>query len=345
MGSKTSPDIGEIYTYTNYDVSGIQVDISHISEIEVNYCDGAGGESYDYSGGSGGRAENVIIDVSNENNLYIWVAEDEYGRYNGERLSLRGDGAGSTEISFSDQREGDTSDAPVLVGAGGGAGGAGDPYDGCDGARGGGAGGTNDPQGGSGTSTEGEDGHGYIDSRSIISGGSTTTGGGSSSDTNGEVKITYGVNWDKIATYGSAWSDTLDDGDAPEGNAGNAVRSDFTVTEDPPTGEIIENNTDHDQFISTDIICKVEGGDSGDAFCKVQLYDKSDNFIENIAIAQLNTILSGVIDDSDEQIMIRQQLGFIIPSGYGYEYGVTELNNGVVDITREYKYDLYSKKA
>lgn len=207
---------GDTITYTydsdlddNIDLIPEQEDVSSVDQATVEYCDGAGGSSGDTTvAGTGGRVENATIDLSNKDTLYIFVAGLRFGRYDG--LADAGiSGGGSTEITFSDTNQTDSSDEPFLVASAGGgsgwdSGGFNDANSnggarGGDGFGGGGAGeGVAPPVGGDGAADSndtGSDGDGAIDdqNRGLVSGGTTITGGGSGPDTNAEVRISYGV--------------------------------------------------------------------------------------------------------------------------------------------------------
>lgn len=196
---------GDTITYT-YSGSKVSEDISSIGEITIDYIDGAGGgDGTTGTGRSGGRAENITVDVSSYNSLSIWVAQPDngigeggWGRFdggNGDGAFNTGGGGGSSEVAFPDQETGNN-DAPAIAGSGGAQGANGDnSLEGGGGARGGTStdfsdgNGTPPPQGGSSSSHAGE---GYINSNmSEVSGGSTTTGGGSSFNTEGEIQISY----------------------------------------------------------------------------------------------------------------------------------------------------------
>jgi hypothetical protein len=203
---------GDVINYTfnnntdsNRNLIPQKEDVTAVDEAIVNFCDGAGGQSFGTNGGSGGRVENATIDVSSQSILYIWVADfKEVGRYKGGRgFSTRaGIGGGSTEISFSSSNQADSSDEPFLVASGGGGGGNGS-FDGNGGAREGvgetsvsgldGAG-IAPPKGGS-PGNNSPDGQGGIDdqNRGLVSAGTTITGGGSGQDTNGEIQIEYKI--------------------------------------------------------------------------------------------------------------------------------------------------------
>lgn len=184
-------------------------DISSVDTATVDYCYSAGGISNISDGGSGGAVENVEIDVSSHDTLYIFVSSGSRGRYRGR--SSFGSG-GSTEVTFSDTNATDSSDEPFLVGAGGGGSGYEEifnPFAGTiSGSEGGGRGGsgvggggdgegTPPPLGGDGApddSTSAGDGDGAVDDESrgyITDGGTTIKGGGSPPNGDGEVQITY----------------------------------------------------------------------------------------------------------------------------------------------------------
>jgi hypothetical protein len=127
---------GDTITFTfngNTDANGNlipqQEDISSIDEITVDRCDGAGGSNDEEPGGSGGRVENTVVDVSNFDTLYIWVGEKgtqgnvPLGRYDGEKFGSEASGAGSTEIAFVNTDSTDSADEPFIVAAAGGGGG------------------------------------------------------------------------------------------------------------------------------------------------------------------------------------------------------------------------------
>jgi len=177
-------------------------DISDIARITIEYIDAAGGEGGDNNGStSGGRVENVDVDVSDEDTLYIWVSTQPEGRYGGGRTSFSFLGGGSTEVAFIPTVREDSDDEPFIAGAGGGGGGASTGFfgkGGSGGARGGGgaanAVGTPPPQGGDGAPRDGSGtaGDGAVENRAeILDAGTTIKGGGSAPDTDGEVKITY----------------------------------------------------------------------------------------------------------------------------------------------------------
>lgn len=186
--------VGDTITYT-YSGSRVSEDVSSVDLITVVYCSGAGGGGSN-AGGDGGLAEDVDINVSDVDTLYLWVADygsnSTWGRFDGGAGDASGPGSGSTEIALPSQLTG-TNDAPLLVGAGGGKGADGF-FDGGGGARGGvgvndGAG-TPPPQGGGQNNTA----DGYINSSlSRVSGGTTTAGGGGSGPDGetGEIQITY----------------------------------------------------------------------------------------------------------------------------------------------------------
>lgn len=225
MGTSTAPADGEIYTYTYLDGTSVQIDVSGIDEITIHYIDGAGGGNSKLSnGGSGGKVEDAVVDVSEKDYIYLWVGQaggdngagyTPQGRYNGgDDTADVGGGGASTEISFSNTSATDSSDESHIAGAGGGAGG-GDkvgapPEDlaGSGGARAGtgynNAEGTGQPYGGDGNlDADGGDGEGHVaDITEVTNSGTTTTGGGSGSGTDGEIKIEYtgGVGLPTVAT-------------------------------------------------------------------------------------------------------------------------------------------------
>lgn len=178
-------------------------DISNITSITVEYIDGSGGKSDETSGGSGGRVENVVVDVTGYDTLYIWVGGTRWGRYGPGTSFSSGNGGPSSEISFESTDQYDTDDAPVIAGVGGGGGSWGVDYSeaersGNGGSRGGSgndfAEGSPPPLGGDGGPIDGypTDGEGFVDDRPIITdSGNTIKGGGSGSDTEGEIKISY----------------------------------------------------------------------------------------------------------------------------------------------------------
>jgi len=215
--------VGDTITYTyvdNFNSTGHiepqSEDISSIDKIKVEYCEGAGGSDEAVSnGGGGGRIDNVTVDVSSKNTLFIFVAGHDTsgrawrGRYNGG--NGLGYGGGSSEISFDSSHpfENDNdADLPFLVGAGGGGsgstegGGFADPS-GSGGAREGQSAGNGSPGGGfapplggdgSSTSTPGEGGEAAVDDQNrgfIIDSGTSIKGGGPANGGNGEIKITY----------------------------------------------------------------------------------------------------------------------------------------------------------
>lgn len=202
---------GDTITYTYSDGTSVSEDVSNVDEAVVDYCYSAGGELVGgSSGGSGGAVENVKIDLSTKDTLYLWVSGGSGdGRYEGE--TFYGDGGGSTEIAFVDTDNTDTDDADFLVGAGGGGGGWEEgAFD--DGAGGGARGGTSydsaledaepaqgiaPPQGGDGavnSFSSGSDGDGAVDDQNrgyIIDSGTATVGGGSGQNQDGEIQISY----------------------------------------------------------------------------------------------------------------------------------------------------------
>jgi len=189
-------DDGETVTYTYTDGTSDLESTSQVQEMIIEYIDGAGGESTtDASGGSGARVENVVVDISNESLVYLWVSGGTTeGRYEGgPGNAFSGYGAGSAEVSFSSDAQGDTPNADVLAGAGGGGG----ADDGDGGAREGspGAFGQGDPFGGDGGGFgfSGQDGFAYVDTlrNVVIEDGNQIDGGGSGPETDGEIRITY----------------------------------------------------------------------------------------------------------------------------------------------------------
>ena len=184
-------------------------DISDIDEITVVEMHGAGGgNSTDgNSGGSGGYVENVVADVSEEDNLYIWAAEsgltgsdNVWGRYNTEIqsiLSVEGTGGGSTEISIEDTDVNDGDGEPFIAGAGAGGGARYDDEeeDGLDGYRQ-----AENPlggEGGTGGSTDGGPGEGAVDGHGtevdIIDEGTTQEGQGADSQEHGYIILELGT--------------------------------------------------------------------------------------------------------------------------------------------------------
>lgn len=195
---------GDTITYTYSDGTSESEDVSTVDEITVDYLDGAGGEVNNGAGaGSGGRVENVTIDVSNLSTLYLWVASQPEGRY---YSSGSISGGGSTEISDVNTNDLDSTDEPLLVGAGGGGGDSATRFTGGGGGERGGSGGSGSPADGDGVApplggdgadevnsgVSATDGEGYVNTGdSRVSGGSTITGGGAGAGTDGEIQITY----------------------------------------------------------------------------------------------------------------------------------------------------------
>jgi len=189
---------GDTITYTFSDGTSVTEDISAIDEITIEYIDGAGGGGFG-NVGSGGRVENVVAEVSDHNNLYIWVAGIDgglsVGRYSGDGSGQAGVGGGSSEVSLLNTTNADSQTEPFIAGAGGGSGDVGDFGTAFDGARGGNADGTAPPQGGdvsaSDTDAEGAvDGHAGTQA-TITDTGTTIKGGGSGPTTAGEVKLSF----------------------------------------------------------------------------------------------------------------------------------------------------------
>lgn len=181
---------GDVKTY-GYTGSKVTEDVSDINEIYIHYCyGGQGQDSNDTFGGEGGKVDGVTVDVSNQSQLQLWVAQkgNTFGRYSGgSGGSSTAAGAGSTEVAFGD--------GTTVVGAGGGGGGGESRNGGSGGARGGDGsndgGGTPPPQGGDGGDGgsmygDGYSGEGYINTN-VASGG--TTDYGNTGD--GEIKIEY----------------------------------------------------------------------------------------------------------------------------------------------------------
>jgi len=205
--------VGDTITYTYSNGNSVSEDVSDVDEVVVEYCDGGGGgEGVGFSagaqGGSGGRVENVTIDVSNVSTIYIWVGKAGgspsagLGRYDGGAGSgpnyPSGGGGASSEISLSNTNQSNSSAEPFFVGAGGGGGGGADTGTGGGGGRGGtgfgGGKGVAPPAGGDGSADEttpGGDGDGAIASKSKVTGGTTTKGGGSAPGNDGEVKLSF----------------------------------------------------------------------------------------------------------------------------------------------------------
>jgi hypothetical protein len=174
-------------------------DISTIEEITIDYLDGAGGKGSSFTGGSGGRVQDVTVDTSAYNTLYLWIpvgadSDAQSGRYYGE-TGVSFSGAASAEIALVNTDRADSGNEQFLAAAGGGGGAGSLSISGHDGARGGSAEGTAPPQGGAGGAAGGAggDGEGAIDNlnRSIVSGGTTTTGGGAGEDTGGGAQVSY----------------------------------------------------------------------------------------------------------------------------------------------------------
>lgn len=191
---------GDTITYTYSDGTSVAEDVSAVDEMTIDHLDGAGGQN---DGGNGGRVENVVVDLSSYDTIYLWVASYQIdGRYEGGLsesqlavgLSAGSGGGGSTEVAFVNTDASESSDEPFIAGAGGGGGNGGGDGSGGGGARGGvsntgeDGSGTPPPQGGDANS----DGNGAVAAISeIIDSGTTTLGGGSSPDTEGEIQISY----------------------------------------------------------------------------------------------------------------------------------------------------------
>lgn len=175
---------GDTITYTT--VGEQSEDVSSVDTATVTYVRGAGGGGN--NGSFGGLVENVTIDVSSLNVLYIYVASQPDGRFSGEGSSF-GDGGGSTEVYTAEQQ----GTEQTLCGAGGG-------YGATDGFRGvtyGGDGGrvrsdnVGEPYGGRGGDFS-VSAEAYINnSSSLVSGGSTSRSAGNGTGVNGEVEISY----------------------------------------------------------------------------------------------------------------------------------------------------------
>jgi len=205
---------GDTITYTPAD-SPASEDITGINKMTIDYIDGAGGESRDssVSGGSGGRVEGVVADVSNYDNLYLWVSSFNRGRYPvfdnapSRVPSLVGwdygysSGTAEVSVSNTDHNDSDTEPFIAAAGGGGGAGASSDLGSGIDGARGGdtNASGQAPPLGGAGGAelSDGGDGEGAVSGHGsavpILDSGTTITGGGAGDNTDGEIQISYGT--------------------------------------------------------------------------------------------------------------------------------------------------------
>jgi len=208
---------GDTITYTyagefddNDDLIPQQEDISGVDEVVVDFCDGQGGNpsGSGTAGGSSGRVEGVVADVSSYDTIYIWVGgstiDATEGRYNGgtgttnfSTFETSGDGGGSTEISVSNTNVTDSADEPFIAAAGGGGGGAEGTTPGGAGAREGGTGGEGvaPPLGGDTSASSpggpGEAAVGDGTSVPILDSGTTIKGGGAGSGTNGEVQLSF----------------------------------------------------------------------------------------------------------------------------------------------------------
>lgn len=187
--------VGDTITYTFSDGSSVAEDVSNVGEAEILYCE-AGGDGK--GNNAGGRAENVIVDVSNESTLYIWVGEQggsgdltRRGRYFGADAVASIGGGGSSEVSLLNTDSSDSATEPFIVAAGGGAGGQYFDFKG-DGARGGTAEGQAPPKGGrvSGDKSGEAAVAGHGTTATIKESGTTITGGGVTNG-DGEIKISY----------------------------------------------------------------------------------------------------------------------------------------------------------
>lgn len=196
---------GDTITYTYSVGDSITEDVSTISEMVIDSLKGAGGYESDNGnkGGAGGAVEGVVVDLSGVDEIYIWVAGSNLGRYDGAESfggfneSIGGDGTGSSEVSLINTNDGDSDTEPFIAAAGGGGGGGGGDAGGGDGARGGSAQGEAPPQGGTGggLNQTGGDGDGAVGGHgttaTITDTGTTTTGGGFSNGISGEIQISY----------------------------------------------------------------------------------------------------------------------------------------------------------
>lgn len=205
---------GDTITYTYSDGRSVSEDVSAVNEMTVDYLDGSGGGTPDdgKAGGSGGRVENTVVDLSDVNEIYLWVGSYENdsdfngsrtaGRYSGEVPAVfsgtaPGNGGATTEVSLVNTNQDDSDTEPFIVAAGGGSGGSSADNDGGVGARNTDYIGTPPPQGADAPSLDsvGLDGEGAVaghnTNATIKETGTTITGGGSSSDNTGEIQVTY----------------------------------------------------------------------------------------------------------------------------------------------------------
>ena len=206
-----SEDDTVTYTFSRGRVSE---NITGVDEIQIEYIDGGGGADQSSTfGGSGGRVENVVADVSGFDELFIWVGSTfrEFGRYEGGGVNASG--SGSSEVSLLGTDSADSDSEPFIAAAGGGGGASASSVGGSGGARGGegtpsalgdGEDGEGNPppiggdSGGEAENEEGDgepgdgavDGHGGTQA-TIIDAGTTIEGGGSGSEEDGEIRITY----------------------------------------------------------------------------------------------------------------------------------------------------------
>lgn len=217
---------GDTITYTYSDGSSVSEDVSNVNEMTIDYIDAAGGNTAgSYSAAAGGRVENVVVDISNYDTIYLWVSNYPNGRYSGGSAGYKG--GGSSEVSFVNTNSSDSADEPFIAAAGGGGGGAGEYSPGDGGGRGGAAGssgygdgetgeGTPPPSGGDGAdwlngigSTQGDGAVASIPE--IEDSGTTTLGGGSAPETNGEIQISYIKTGPSAPTNVQITDDTVED--------------------------------------------------------------------------------------------------------------------------------------
>ena len=165
-----------------------------------------------------------------------------------------------------------------------------------------------------------------------------------------DITITiFEGNWSKVSTLGSVWSNVLDDGDAPEGNAGNAVRSSVNLSQDPSFSTEYQNDTDHDKFISTDVYLTIYCDDTSivRAGIIVDLYDPNTGEWVEHARAE---IAHSPWDDQDTPGMIdnNQQMAFVVPKGYSWRYRKDNEGPSSEDyetyLQKEHEYELNSAK-